>query len=95
MTDFPAEQAKSELVAAGVSDSTATGIIAIAQKYRNQFESGKSDSETAKAAFKEFHTEVGSYMKTQSAADQTAYTAFVEKKKAEHQARKSAESSTW
>lgn len=78
------EEAKAELSSAGLSDGAVTGIISIADKYKDQFAAAKSDREAGKAAFQQFHEEVATYMKTQSEADQTAYSAFVEKKKAQH-----------
>ncbi|CAB3397818.1 unnamed protein product [Caenorhabditis bovis] len=79
-----ADEAKQELINAGVSAETADGIVSIAEKYKDQFEQGKSDREVAKAAFESFHNEVQEFIKTQPQSDQDAYNAFVEKRKAEH-----------
>ncbi|KAF1751481.1 hypothetical protein GCK72_018035 [Caenorhabditis remanei] len=84
-----AEEAKAEMIAAGISETAAAGIITIAEKYKSQFEQAKSDHEAGKSAFQAFHSEVETYIQTQSAADQAAYKAFVEKKKAQHQGRHS------
>uniref|UniRef100_A0A1I7T9M0 DUF148 domain-containing protein n=1 Tax=Caenorhabditis tropicalis TaxID=1561998 RepID=A0A1I7T9M0_9PELO len=79
-----AEEAKAELISAGVSETAADGILSLAEKYKSQFEQGKTDREAAKAAFHEFHSEVDKYMETQSSTDQAAYKEFVEKKKTQH-----------
>ncbi|CAI5451195.1 unnamed protein product [Caenorhabditis angaria] len=81
-----AEEAKAELIAAGVSSDAAAGIVAIAEKYKDQFEAAKSDREAGKTAFDAFQTEVKAYLKEQSESDRDAYEKFVEKKKADHQA---------
>ncbi|CAP36371.1 Protein CBG19063 [Caenorhabditis briggsae] len=86
---FAAEEAKSEMTSAGISETVVDGILAIAEKYKEQFKVGKGDREAAKAAFQAFHTETEQYIATQSEADQAAYKAFVEKKKSEHHGRRS------
>ncbi|CAL2045542.1 unnamed protein product [Caenorhabditis brenneri] len=83
------EEAKAEITGAGVSEAAAAGIVSIADKYKSQFGQGKTDREAGKAAFQAFHSEVEKYMETQSAADQSAYKAFIEKKKTQHQGRHS------
>ncbi|CAL2046159.1 hypothetical protein CAEBREN_14716 [Caenorhabditis brenneri] len=76
-----AEEAKAEMIAAGVSSQAAEGIIKLAP----DFSATAGDREAAHAAFENYMTQVGDYMKTQSSEDQAAFAAFVEKKKAEHQ----------
>ncbi|CCD66528.1 Inhibitor_I29 domain-containing protein [Caenorhabditis elegans] len=84
-----AEEAKAEVVAAGVSEAAADGILKIAETYKGQFEAAKGDREAGKNVFHTFHAEVDKYMETQSEDDQIAYKAFVDKKKAELQKRNS------
>ncbi|CAO4380234.1 unnamed protein product [Caenorhabditis nigoni] len=83
------EEAKAEMTSAGISETAVDGILAIAGKYKEQFNAGKGDREAGKAAFQAFHTETEQYIATQSEADQAAYKAFVEKKKSEHHGRHS------
>ncbi|EFP05360.1 hypothetical protein GCK72_018037 [Caenorhabditis remanei] len=86
------DQMKAELVAAGISDAASAGIAKIAESYKSQFEPVKGDHEAAKAVFDKLKTETDTYIATQSEADQTAYKAFVEKKKDEFKAHKEAAS---
>ncbi|CAB3397819.1 unnamed protein product [Caenorhabditis bovis] len=81
---FPtAEEAKKQLVDAGVSETAADEIVKIGEKHKEEFAKGKDDKEAARAAFETMKTEVDEYLKTQSEADQQAYEKFVEAKKQE------------
>ncbi|CAI2353261.1 unnamed protein product [Caenorhabditis sp. 36 PRJEB53466] len=83
---FPtAEEAKAELVAAGVSAEAAAGIVSIAEQYTGKFEQSKTDREAGKEVFAQFHTAVEKYIATRPSDDQAAYKDFVDKKKAERQ----------
>uniref|UniRef100_A0A8R1DVC4 SXP/RAL-2 family protein Ani s 5-like cation-binding domain-containing protein n=1 Tax=Caenorhabditis japonica TaxID=281687 RepID=A0A8R1DVC4_CAEJA len=81
-----ADELKSELVAAGVSETTAAGLVAIGEKYKDQFASAKGDKEAAKKVFDELKSETDAYIQTQPETDKTAYAAFVQKKKADIEA---------
>ncbi|CAO4381036.1 unnamed protein product [Caenorhabditis nigoni] len=70
-----AEEAKAEMQASGISSQAANGILKIATDFASQ-----------KPA-EGFIGQVDAYIKTQFPEDQTAYQAFVDKKKAEFEAR--------
>uniref|UniRef100_A0A8R1DJW7 Uncharacterized protein n=1 Tax=Caenorhabditis japonica TaxID=281687 RepID=A0A8R1DJW7_CAEJA len=80
------DEVKSELVAAGVSDTAAAGLIAVGEKYKDQLIAAKEDREAGKNVFDQFKADAEAYIKTQPEADQTAYAAFIQKKKAEFEA---------
>uniref|UniRef100_A0A8R1HYN0 Uncharacterized protein n=1 Tax=Caenorhabditis japonica TaxID=281687 RepID=A0A8R1HYN0_CAEJA len=80
------EEVKAELVAAGVSDTAAAGLIAVGEKYKDQFVAAKGNKETGKNVFDQFKADADAYIQTQSEADQTAYAAFIQKKKADFEA---------
>ncbi|EFO95289.1 hypothetical protein CRE_09437 [Caenorhabditis remanei] len=85
-----AEEAKAEMGASGLSAQAADGILKIATDSfaSNQpAEGAEIDREAARAAFHQFIDKVNEYIKTQSPADQTAYEAFVAKKKADFESR--------
>ncbi|CAI2353255.1 unnamed protein product [Caenorhabditis sp. 36 PRJEB53466] len=82
------EQMEAKLVEAGISSTAAAGLVAIGEKYKSQLEAAKGDHEAGKKVFDEIKAETDTYIKTQSSADQTAYAAFVEKARAEHEAHK-------
>uniref|UniRef100_A0A1I7UWI4 DUF2252 domain-containing protein n=2 Tax=Caenorhabditis tropicalis TaxID=1561998 RepID=A0A1I7UWI4_9PELO len=82
-----AEEAKSEMTAAGISSQTADGIIRIAEDYATLRPSGGgADRVAARAAFHKFLSALETYIKTQSPADQAAYQSFIAKKKVEFDA---------
>ncbi|KAF1751485.1 hypothetical protein GCK72_018039 [Caenorhabditis remanei] len=78
-----ADEVKAQLVAAGISDKAAQGIVDVAEKYKTQLEEAKGNPENAKKAFEAIKSDTETYIKTQSEADQKAYEAFVEQKKKE------------
>ncbi|CAP25453.1 Protein CBG04817 [Caenorhabditis briggsae] len=84
-----AEEAKAEMQASGISSQAADGILKIATDFASQkpAEGVEIDREAARTAFNEFIGQVDAYIKTQSPEDQTAYQAFVSKKKAEFESR--------
>uniref|UniRef100_A0A8R1E3I3 Uncharacterized protein n=1 Tax=Caenorhabditis japonica TaxID=281687 RepID=A0A8R1E3I3_CAEJA len=90
----PTDQMKSELVAAGVSDTAAAGLVAVGEKYKDQFIAAKGNKEAGKNVFDKFKADTDAYIQTQSAADQTAYTAFIQKKKADFQSHHKGRTST-
>uniref|UniRef100_A0A1I7UWI2 Secreted protein n=1 Tax=Caenorhabditis tropicalis TaxID=1561998 RepID=A0A1I7UWI2_9PELO len=76
-----AEEAKSEMTAAGISSQAADGIIRIAEDYSTLRPSGGgSDRVAARAAFHKFLSALETYIKTQSPADQAAYQSFIANK---------------
>uniref|UniRef100_A0A8R1IVM6 Uncharacterized protein n=1 Tax=Caenorhabditis japonica TaxID=281687 RepID=A0A8R1IVM6_CAEJA len=81
-----ADEIKAELIAAGVSDTAAAGLVAVGEKYKDQFVAAKGDKEAGKNVFDQFTADADTYIQTQSEADQTAYAAFLQKKKADFQA---------
>ncbi|EFO95204.1 hypothetical protein CRE_09022 [Caenorhabditis remanei] len=84
-----AEEAKAEMEASGLSAQAADGILKIATDFASNkpAEGTEIDREAARAAFHQFIDKVNEYIKTQSPADQTAYEAFVAKKKADFESR--------
>uniref|UniRef100_A0A8R1DZN5 Uncharacterized protein n=1 Tax=Caenorhabditis japonica TaxID=281687 RepID=A0A8R1DZN5_CAEJA len=80
------DEVKAELVAAGVSDTAAAGLIAVGDKYKDQFAAAKGDKEAGKTAFDQFKADADAYIKTQPEADQTAYATFIQNKKAQFEA---------
>uniref|UniRef100_A0A8R1HQ52 SXP/RAL-2 family protein Ani s 5-like cation-binding domain-containing protein n=1 Tax=Caenorhabditis japonica TaxID=281687 RepID=A0A8R1HQ52_CAEJA len=80
-----AEEVQAELAASGISTEAAAGIVAVGEKYKSALEAAKGNKEAAEKVFEDIKTETDNYVKTQSSADQTAYAAFVEKKKSEFQ----------
>ncbi|CAI2353254.1 unnamed protein product [Caenorhabditis sp. 36 PRJEB53466] len=80
------EEMQAELVAAGLSSTAAAGVVEIGEKYKSELESAKGDKDSAKSIFEKIKSDTDAYIKTQSSSDQTAYAAFVEKKKAEFEA---------
>uniref|UniRef100_A0A1I7T9M2 DUF148 domain-containing protein n=1 Tax=Caenorhabditis tropicalis TaxID=1561998 RepID=A0A1I7T9M2_9PELO len=85
-----ADEIKAQLTAAGVSETAAAGIVAIGENHKSEFEAAKGDHEAGKKLFDTIKSETDAYIKTQSEADQTAYNAFIEKKKEEFKAHKEA-----
>uniref|UniRef100_A0A8R1I0U2 SXP/RAL-2 family protein Ani s 5-like cation-binding domain-containing protein n=1 Tax=Caenorhabditis japonica TaxID=281687 RepID=A0A8R1I0U2_CAEJA len=81
-----ADQVKAELVAAGVSETAAAGLIAVGEKYKDQFIAAKGDKEAGKNVFDQLRTDAEAYIKTQPESDQTAFVAFIQNKKAEFEA---------
>uniref|UniRef100_A0A1I7UWI5 Secreted protein n=1 Tax=Caenorhabditis tropicalis TaxID=1561998 RepID=A0A1I7UWI5_9PELO len=78
------EEAKAEMIAAGLSSEATDGILKIASDFASQKPAdGNVDREAARAAFLKFLSEVEDYVKTQSPADQAAYESFIAKKKAQ------------
>ncbi|CCM09416.1 Minor capsid protein [Caenorhabditis elegans] len=83
----PADEMKTKLVAAGVSDAAAAGLVDIGEKYRSQVQALiKGDDEAGWKLFNTIKAESDAYIATQPETDQTAYNAFVEKTKANFQA---------
>ncbi|EGT59008.1 hypothetical protein CAEBREN_07834 [Caenorhabditis brenneri] len=84
-----AEEAKSELQSSGLSAQAADGILKLASDFASNkpAEGAEIDREAARAAFNQFISEVDAYIKTQSPEDQTAYNAFIAKKKADFEPR--------
>lgn len=83
---FSAEEVKAQLVAAGLSETSAAGIVEVAEKYKTQLEAlkdNKDDKEAIKKVFEEIKTDTDAYIKTQPEADQKAYATYIESKKKE------------
>lgn len=80
---FPDEEVKAEMVASGISATAAQGVIDIAEKYKGELEAAKDDHEAADTLFQKIKADSDAYIATQSSADQTAYAAYVAKKRAE------------
>ncbi|CCD66548.1 transcellular chaperone signaling (x)cross tissue [Caenorhabditis elegans] len=81
-----AEEVKAQLVAAGLSETSAAGIVEVAEKYKTQLEAlkdNKDDKEAIKKVFEEIKTDTDAYIKTQPEADQKAYATYIESKKKE------------
>ncbi|CAO4380237.1 unnamed protein product [Caenorhabditis nigoni] len=81
-----AEEVKKQLTDAGLSAGAADGVVAVAEKFKDQLEAAKGDKDAAMKLFEQIKTETDAYIKTQSAADQAAYQTFVEQKKKEMEA---------
>ncbi|EGT39433.1 hypothetical protein CAEBREN_17432 [Caenorhabditis brenneri] len=83
-----ADEVKAQLIAAGISETAAAGLVAIGENHKSEIEAAKGDHEAGKKVFETLKSETDAYIKTQSEADQTAYAAFVEKKQEEIKAHK-------
>ena len=86
---IPAGVIKVDLLAAGLSEQAADGVLKVASEFftaNKKAESVKRTAEETGALFGKFLTEVDIYIKTQSPEDQEAYKEFAAKKKADFEA---------